>query len=113
MDFKEKEYRKLKLGLAFKKCMESYLGDPVDKEGSKSLSFRKLGSSSGIRHASIVEIVNGKKNAAWSTIDAILEGLEITLTIFASVYDNLSEIEILEYKKVLEKKKQERKKKRK
>lgn len=93
--------------------MESYLGSSKGKKESKSLSFRKLESASGIRHASIVEIVNGKKNAAWSTVDAILEGLEITLTNFASIYDNLIEMEILEYKKELEKKKQERKKKRK
>ena len=86
---------------------------PDDKEKNKSLSFRKLETASGIRHATIVEIVNGKKNAAWSTVDALLDGLEINLTDFASIYDSLSEADVLAYKKELEKRKEEREKKKK
>jgi transcriptional regulator with XRE-family HTH domain len=119
MEQKDKEYRKLRFGLALKKVMDQALekqdlGVKDGKEGkSKSLSFRKLETASGIRHATIVEIVNGKKNAAWSTVDALLEGLEIDLTQFASIYDNLTEQEVLVYKKELMLKKQEREKKRK
>lgn len=114
MDNKEREYRKLRFGLTLKKCMEkTQMKISIDKKQFKSLSFRKLESASGIRHASIVEIVNGKKNPSWSTVDAILEGLEITLTDFALIYDYLEEKEILEYKRELDKKKQERKKKKK
>ena len=84
----------------------------LEKKKNKSLSFRKLETSSGIRHASIVEIVNGKKNAAWSTIDSILDGLDITLSDFAAIYDKISEKEIEAYRVEIERKKQERKKKR-
>jgi hypothetical protein len=121
MENKEKEYRKLKFGLTIKKFMDQK-GEPETKgnnddsgnqDKNRSLSFRKLESSSGIRHATIVEIVNGKKNAAWSTVDALLDGLGISLAEFASVYDNLTEQEVIQYKKELEKRKQEREKKKK
>jgi transcriptional regulator with XRE-family HTH domain len=117
MENKEKEYRKLRFGLALKLIMDRTFDKQKSKEQQtknfKSLSFRKLESSSGIRHATIVEIVNGKKNAAWSTVDALLEGLEIDLTQFAFVYDNLTEQEVIQYKKELLLKKQERERKRK
>lgn len=82
-----------------------------DYEKNKPLSFRKLESASGIRHATIVEIVNGKKNPSWSTIDALLEGLGIDLTRFAIIYDSITDEEILDYKKEVEKRKLERQKK--
>lgn len=112
MEDKEKTYRKLKLGLALKKVMldtnNSGTNDLTDDKTSTSFSFRQLESLSGIRHASIVQIVNGKKNASWSTIDAILEGLGMTLTQFAIVYDEITEKEISEYQREIEKRKQER-----
>lgn len=119
METKDKENKKLKFGLVLKRFMEKTApdnsdGEAVDgvkKKKHKSLSFRKLETNSGIRHASIVEIVNGKKNAAWSTVDALLEGLDITLSEFAAVYDKITEKEIEEYKRGIEKKKLERKKK--
>jgi len=119
METKDKENKKLKFGLVLKRFMEKAVPNNSDGEGvdgvknqkHKSLSFRKLETNSGIRHASIVEIVNGKKNASWSTIDALLEGLDITLSEFAAVYDDITEKEIEEYKREIEKRKQERKKK--
>lgn len=119
MDSKEKSYRKIKLGLALKKIMASELNNDSqlqeefssDYEKNKPLSFRKLESASGIRHATIVEIVNGKKNPSWSTIDALLEGLGIDLTRFAIFYDGITEDEMEDYIKELEKRKQERQKK--
>ena len=118
MENKEKDYKKLRFGLALKRFMDQKaapdtLGSNDADNKNKSLSFRKLESSSGIRHATIVEIVNGKKNAAWSTVDSLLDGLGISLSEFASVYDALTEKEILEYKKDLEVRKQEREKKKK
>jgi transcriptional regulator with XRE-family HTH domain len=121
MEIKDKENRKLRFGIALKKFMEKAVSDnsdsntieQIDDQKRKSLSFRKLETNSGIRHASIVEIVNGKKNAAWSTVDALLEGLDITLSEFAIVYDKITEKEIVEYKREIEKKKQERNKKQK
>jgi len=119
MDNKEKDHKKLKFGLTLKRLMDQkaeldFLGDNDNKKNkNRSLSFRKLESASGIRHATIVEIVNGKKNAAWSTIDALLDGLGINLADFAAVYDNLDEQEVLDYKKELEGRKHEREKKKK
>lgn len=113
MDRKDKDTRKFKLGLALKKAMGKVIKDEPDPQTSsvdkrKSLSFRKLETASGIRHASIVEIVNGKKNASWTTVDAILEGLEITLAQFAKIYDNLTDDEISIYKKEVTAKKNAR-----
>lgn len=96
MEPKEREYKKLKFGLALKRAMEHATNELN--------SFRKLESASGIRHASIVQIVNGKKNPSWSTIDSILEGLELSLSDFASYYDSVTENDILEYKKKLKEK---------
>lgn len=113
MDAEQKQEAKFKLGLALKKAMGKVIRDEPDQQTpsadkKKSLSFRKLETASGIRHASIVEIVNGKKNASWTTVDAILEGLEITLAQFAKIYDNLTEAEISTYKKEVTAKKHAR-----
>jgi hypothetical protein len=115
MEDREREYKKFKFGLALKRLMEDGISKKTINPGQKSLSgiisYRELESASGIRHASIVEIVNGQKNASWTTIDAILEGLGINLTQFGSVYDKITHAEVLAYKQEIEKKKREREKK--
>jgi len=112
MEILEKEYKKLRFGLAFKKVMDQNKdNDPLKKVNDDATSFRKIEKASGIRHASIVQIINGKKNASWSTIDAIIEGLEMTLTQFAVIYDALTQEEVEEHKKEIERKKQQRNKK--
>ena len=112
MESKDKELKKLKIGLAFKKIMDQGKGqDPENKGNEDASSFRKIERASGIRHASIVEIVNGKKNPAWTTIDAVLEGLDMTVSDFASIYDSIVEEEIIEYKTEIDRKKTERNKK--
>jgi hypothetical protein len=117
MELTEKEYRKLRLGLAIMKLMGKVTKINSIKEAGaeekEAISFRALEANSGIRHASIVEIVNGKKNAAWSTIAALLDGLQINLSQFGSVYDKINDDEIRAYIKELaeKKKKRERKKK--
>ena len=109
MENKDKEHRKFKFGLALKKIMDqSKENHPNKKINEDASSFRKMERASGIRHASIIQIVNGQKNASWSTIDAILEGLEMTLAQFASYYDAISEEEVRNYKNSIQKKKQER-----
>lgn len=113
MENKDREYRKFKFGLALKKVMDQSKENDPDNANEDARSFRKIERASGIRHASIVQIVNGKKNASWSTIDAILEGLEMTLTQFAAIYDALTNEEVLNHKKGIEKKKVERENKRK
>lgn len=113
MDEKEKSYRKLKFGLALKKVMD----EPIKKIALKgdgkvaSISTRELESLSGIRHATIVQIANGTKNASWSTIDALLDGLNLTLSEFASIYDSIQESDVIAYRKEIERKKSVRAKK--
>jgi transcriptional regulator with XRE-family HTH domain len=116
MDAKEKDYRKLRFALALKISMEGFNKSKTPAiEGlepkPKNISFRELEANSGIPHPAIVQIIHGKKNASWTTIDALLEGLDITLSKFAAVYDKITGKEIEEYKKEIEKKKQEQKKK--
>jgi hypothetical protein len=109
MALSDKEFRKLKFGLALKKFMVKPMEeqpnvdiDTSNKTNSEnqnidSISFRALETASGIPHPSIVQIVNGKKNASWSTVTLLLDGLEINLSQFAFVYDNLSEQEVKSY----------------
>ncbi|HEX4373613.1 MAG TPA: hypothetical protein VHZ50_09955, partial [Puia sp.] len=49
-------------------------------------------------------IVSGKKNAAATTIAAVLEALEIKLSDFGIIYDSITEKEINEYKFSIENK---------
>lgn len=116
MDAKEKDYRKLRFALALKISMEGFNKSKTPsiegfKVNPKNISFRELEANSGIPHPAIVQIIHGKKNASWTTVDALLEGLDITLSKFAAVYDKITEQEIEEYKREIEKKKQEQKKK--
>lgn len=80
-------------------------GQSLGKTNEDATSFRKMERASGIRHASIVKIVNGEKNASWSTIDALLEGLEMTLTDFAAIYDSITEKEVVSHQKEITRKK--------
>lgn len=106
MDAGEKHFRMLKFGLAFKKIMDqNKQAKSLGKTNEDATSFRKMERASGIRHASIVKIVNGEKNASWSTIDALLEGLEMTLTDFAAIYDAITEKDVVSHQKEIAKKK--------
>lgn len=121
METKDKEFRKLKFGLALKIVMSKTVirSTEFDKAAdqiklkSESLSYRNLETDSGIPHPSIVNIVNGKKNPSWSTIDALLEGLELSLSDFAAVYDSLTTEQVEKHKKEIQKKQQDREKKKK
>jgi transcriptional regulator with XRE-family HTH domain len=114
----EKEFRKLKFGLALKKFMDRTVESQTkvksndfntnESNNDFGISFRNLETDSGIPHPSIVQIVNGKKNASWTTICALLDGLEISLTKFASVYDKITSDEISIYKGEIDKKKEAR-----
>jgi hypothetical protein len=111
MENKEKQNIKLKFGLALKKILDrnKELSVKIKEEGKANdkliTSFGKLESSSGIPKATLVRIVSGKKNAAATTIAAVLEALEIKLSEFGIIYDSLTEKEITEYKFSIENKK--------
>jgi len=58
-------------------------------------SLRKLESSSGVPYASIHQIVSGSKNASFTTIWALLEGLDIKLDeFFTHYYYEISDSEL-------------------
>lgn len=119
MEKRERDIKRLKLGLAIRRIVDSnnekILEGVNSKHQSKNIAntIRKLGTFSGIPNPSLVQIVNGQRNAAWTTFDAILDGLDITLSEFAVVYDKITEKEVEEYKREIEKKKGERENKKK
>jgi hypothetical protein len=114
MTTQEKEKFKLRLGLAIQmKVDENKLTAQKNKEkgiedNSLVDSLRKLESSSGIPFSSIQQMVSGIKNASFTTIAAVIEGLDIKLDdFFAKYYYKISETEIdrkLNVKKAAKKK---------
>ena len=88
----EKEELKLRFGIALLKVIHANK-EKADKNKEKGIrdlqlidSLRKLESASGIPYASIHRIAAGTKNAGFTTIAAIVEGLGISLTDFFSDY---------------------------
>jgi hypothetical protein len=103
MTTQEKEILKLRLGLAIQmKIDENKLIAKKNKEKGieNNLlvdSLRKLESSSGIPFSTIQEMASGIKNASFTTIAAVIEGLDITLdNFFADYYYKITESEVEE-----------------
>jgi hypothetical protein len=97
----EKEILKLKFGLAvMKKIDENKALAKSNKENGKETnqlidSLRKLEASSGIPYPSIQKITVGEKNASFTTISALVDGLEISLDeFFANYYYTISDSEV-------------------
>jgi transcriptional regulator with XRE-family HTH domain len=67
-------------------------------------SYGKLESASGLRKATLIDFASGKSDSSCTTIGAILEALNMTLSEFGSYYDKITEKEISDYKKSIEKK---------
>ena len=119
MEGKEKDHIKLRFGLALRKIIDK--NKAIDEKNrlngikDKNIinSFGRLESNSGVPKATLIGIVQGKKNAASTTITSILDAFEITLAEFGTYYDNITDEEIVNYKSELLKAKEERKKKRK
>lgn len=101
MTNQEKEILKLKFGLAvMMKIDENKELAKLNKENGKESeqlidSIRKLEASSGIPYASIQRITVGEKNASFTTISALVEGLEMTLDeFFTDYYYKISESDV-------------------
>jgi hypothetical protein len=116
MEKSERENKRLKLGLTIRKFIDGNNVKLLEGINSKNQpkkianTIRKLGTFSGIPNPSLVQIVNGQRNAAWTTFDAIVEGLDITFSEFAAVYDSITEKQISAYKTEIEEKKKQRQK---
>ena len=106
----EQELLQLKFGLAFSKILEANkrIAQKNKKKGidSKNIndSYGKISSSTGLRPASISEIISGKSNLKVSTMDALLSALGKSYSEFGKILDKITDGEISTYrKKLLEK----------
>lgn len=119
MESREKENIKLRFGLAIKKLIDENKAIGIEKRKNnikdKNLinSFGRLELASGIPKATLIEIVQGKKNAASTTLIAIIDAFGMNLTSFGNYYDNITEEELSTHKAALLKAKEERGRKRK
>src|ERR1044072_8215574 len=98
MTTREKELIKLRLGLAVQKKIEdNKLTAEKNKEKGKEdqnvvTSLRKLEYSSGISYTNICLLATGTKNTSFTTLSAVLEGLEIPFDeFFANYYYKIPE----------------------
>jgi transcriptional regulator with XRE-family HTH domain len=118
MDNKERVYKHLKLGLTIRKIIDLNQQGELKRNKANNhpsslvTSIRQLEAATGIPNSSLVRIINGQKNPSWSTVDTIINGLELTAAAFGKVYDAISEIEVMNYQKELLQKQKERAKNR-
>lgn len=114
MEAKEKDIIKLKIALIFKRLIEKnkVLAIEQKAKGSSNTdlisSYRKLETASGIRNATILEIIAGEKNAAITTLITLIAALNISVAEFGALYDKITDAEAEDYKKQLQKTRQER-----
>lgn len=98
----EKDLLKSKLGLAILKVILDNKERAKENklEGVKDIylinSLRKLEAASGIPYASIQQITKGIKNSSFTTLMAIIEGLNLTPQDFFQHYYNKVNIDQLE-----------------
>jgi hypothetical protein len=107
MEDREKFYIKLRFGLSLKRILDRNKLISVENERNGVIdrdlikSFGKLEVSSGIPKATLIRIVSGKINTASTTLAAIIDALEMSLSEFGTFYDVISEKDIEEYKKTI------------
>ena len=104
MDKQQAELIQLRFGLTLKLILDDNKLKAIDNPKKDIIdSYGKLEISSGLRKATLIDFASGKSNPSGTTIAAILEALEMSLSEFGAVYDNITEKEIWEYKKEIEK----------
>ncbi|TXI91091.1 MAG: hypothetical protein E6Q36_00100 [Chryseobacterium sp.] len=109
MDDKEKAVIKLRYALAFKKILDrnKEIAQKNKLEGKKdadliSTNYR-LEKWSGIPKATLIGLLQGRINAASTTIAAILDAFGMSFSEFGLFYDSITEKEIALYKESLTK----------
>lgn len=104
MEVKERDDIKLKLGIAIQTIIKENKakGSENKAKGLKDHrlvdSLRKLAAASGIDFGNVQKISAGKKNAGITTIVALAEGLDLTLSEFFSCYDKITTVEVVKEK---------------
>jgi transcriptional regulator with XRE-family HTH domain len=104
MDKQQAEVVQLRFGLALKLILDENKSKAIDNPKKDIIdSYGKLEISSGLRKATLIDFASGKSNPSGTTIAAILEALEMSLSEFGAVYDKITDRQVLEYKKEIEK----------
>lgn len=111
----EQVFIKYKYALALKKLQDrnKKLKQQSEKKGIKDIkldkSYGDISSSTGLRAATISDIINGNSELKGYTLYLILNSLGFTYTQFGKVFDNLTDNDVVTYQKDVEKERQERK----
>ena len=101
MDAKEKLIARYRLALTIQKIISENVSKNV--EGSVT-SLRKLAASSETEYSIIQKITSSKKDPQFSTLIAIVDGLELSFSEFSKVFDSITNEDIDEYKRSLKEK---------
>lgn len=114
---KEQEFLKYKYALALKRLLENNKKQKEFnlKNGIENLnldySYGTISSRTGLRPATISNIISGISEMKIYTLDLILGSLGISYSEFGTIIDNVTNEEVLGYKNVKEKERSERVKK--
>jgi hypothetical protein len=104
IDKHQAELIQLRFGLTLKLILDENKSKVLDNPKKEIIdSYGKLETSSGLRKATLIDFASGKSNPTGTTIAAIIEALEMSLSQFGAYYDRITEKDILEYKKEIEK----------
>lgn len=101
MDVNEKLIARYKLAVTIQKIISN--NTDRDEKGLVT-SLRKLAASSQTEYAIIQKITSGKKDPQFSTLAAIMDGLDISFSEFSQIYDSVTEKDIQDYKSSLRQK---------
>ncbi|MGN6268187.1 MAG: hypothetical protein ACTHM5_21095 [Ginsengibacter sp.] len=110
----EKKFLKFKYALALKSLLENNKKQKEFnlKNGIENLnldySYGKISSTTGLRPATISNIISGISEMKIYTLDLILGSLGVSYTEFGKILDKVSQQEILKYKEIKEKERIER-----
>ena len=109
IDKQQAELIQLRFGLTLKLILDENKSKAIDNPKKDIIdSYGKLETSSGLRKATLIDFASGKSNPSGTTIAGILEALDMSLSEFGAYYDKITEKEVLEYKKEIEKSRKER-----
>lgn len=109
MDKQQADLIQLRFGLTLKLILDDNKAKALENPKKDIIdSYGKLEASSGLRKATLIDFASGKSNQSATTIGAILEALEMSLSEFAAYYDRITEKDLMEYKKEMELARKER-----
>ena len=84
MEQREKTINRIRLGLALQTLIDQH---KRRKEKNSVTSLRKLAAASGVEYSIIQKISSGKKDPQFTTLLAIAEGLNISITELLSQFE--------------------------